>query len=507
MMLTYEHHRVRFSFRLTMWRNPDASGVCGWLVTGPSVRLGTAVDAVTDSTHVTLTKAPVPVTRISMTSIPPVVPAIGFDSITTAGSPTVTIPGGTPVIAGMTVTGTGFVPANTTVTAVTDVKSQINSTLTSGSADVRVPYMPLTPPLSPGNSVSGSTHLPAGTTISAISEVITVVKSTTVNGSTSASVPATPALAIGNIVRGAGIAPSPDPLNPIITTITAISSVTRSISTVTSNNSTVATVGYVAGGGLSIGSLVSGGGITPGTEISGIGDGNTDISAVTTVGSAAVTGVVTTNLAVGDPVSGSGIPANTTIAVIGPAANTLILSQNAAAPAATTLTFTQKRLTFSNVANPGGTGNLTYTIGRTLTLSRDAVATVAVPSDFSYLTELKLTLTNPTNATIVEPLDYTTARTITISRAAFVTGTNSLSYSPVLANNATKVIVRQHREPDRWHIRHRFWHSGEHDDHRRGRHDSHPLASGYCRRHEQPRILFPDRHADFQRQFRKLFVR
>lgn len=404
----------------------------GWLVSGPSIPLGTAVSAVADSTHVTLTKAPVPITRSSTTSIPPVIPSFGVDSVTTAGSATVTLPGGSAVVAGMIVTGAGIVPVNTTVTAIADVKSQVSSTLTSGSAEVKIPYSPLSPPLSPGNPVTGSTHIPVGTTINTIAEVITKVKTTTVNGTASASVPATPTLLVGNIVRGSGIAATPD------TTITSITPVTRSVKTITSNNSTAATVGFVAGGELIIGSLVSGSGITPGTEITGNVSDPLLLPAVTAVGSPTVTGVATSGLAVGDPVSGA-VPAGTTIQAID-SPTQLTLSANATA-VASTLTFTRKKLTFSNAANPGGANNLTYTIGRTLGLSRAVTTTVSVPADFDYVTELKLTLSNPVNTTIIEPLDYTTARALTLSQAALATGTNILSYSPVVANTATTVAV------------------------------------------------------------------
>ncbi len=435
--LTFDDSLVKRSVAATLTKGDlgvtlaSATGVKpGWLVSGPSIPLGTAVNTVTDATHVTLTKAPIPITRSATTSIPPVVPAFGVDSATIAGSASVTVPGGAAITTGMTVAGAGVVPANTTVTAVTDVKSQVTATLTSGSADVRVPSMPFTPPLSPGNSVSGSTHLPAGTSIVSIAEVITNVKTTTVNGSTSASVPATPALAIGNIVRGSGIAASPD------TTITAITPVTRSVKTITSNNSVTAIAGLVAGSELVIGSQVSGTGIAPDTEITGNVSDTATLAAVTTAGGASVTAVDTTGLAVGDLVGPTSVvPAGTTISAI-VSTTQLTLSQPATVVTAS-LMFTRRKLTFSNAVNPGGTNNLSYTIGRTLTLSRAAIATVSAPTDFNYVTEVKLTLSNIANTTIVEPIDITTSRTITLSQAALVTGDNNLSYSPVVANTAT----------------------------------------------------------------------
>ena len=459
----------------------------GWLVTGPSIPLGTAVSAVTDSTHVTLTKAPVPITRSSTTSIPPVIPSFGVDSVTTAGSTTVTLPGGSAVAAGMIVTGAGIVPVNTTVTAIADVKSQVSSTLTSGSAEVKVPYSPLSPPLSPGNPVTGSTHIPVGTTINTIAEVITKVKTTTVNGAASASVPATPTLLVGNIVRGSGIAATPD------TTITSITPVTRSVKTITSNNSTAATVGFAAGGELVIGSLVSGSGITPGTEITGNVSDPLLLPAVTAVGNPTVTGVDTSGLAVGDPVSGA-VPAGTTIQAIG-SPTQLTLSANATA-VASTLTFTRKKLTFSNAANPGGANNLTYTIGRTLGLSRAVTTTVSVPADFDYVTELKLTLSNPVNTTIIEPLDYTTARALTLSQAALATGTEH----PLLLSGGGKYCDHgddgEHFRSFRGHGSHRPEHSGEYHDCRyRQRHNADSLSSRHCRGHEQPRVLCPLRDA------------
>jgi hypothetical protein len=137
----------------------------GWLVSGPSIPLGTAVASVASPTSVTLTKAPVPVSLSSKTTKAPTVPVTGVATNTTTGSATASVPGGARISVGMTVTepdgAPNIVPNNTTVTNVQNVTVSVSTTLSNNSPTAITPY---NSQLTGGIPVTGRSRRPSPTT-------------------------------------------------------------------------------------------------------------------------------------------------------------------------------------------------------------------------------------------------------------------------------------------------------------------------------------------------------